>query len=187
MPYAPQKTRVSSSIAVHSRPYWLALLGLLLSLAGIVALGRAATAPPSVPNAMQTQRLEVVNDAGQLLVVARATAQGGRVEVRNADGAILFSVGADPDDSALPDMWQQTRRTIASQGRELTHQRRTLHIVTGQVQQVEQRMQHLHRTPRPTLDLAQQRREVEQQRRELDALARQIDQLRRQVQTLERR
>ena len=187
MPHAPQTTNIVSSFVLPSRPYWLSRLGLVVSLAGMMALGLAATALQSVPQAMQTQRLEVVNDAGQVLVLAHATAQGGRVEVRNAGGDILFSVGVHPDDPALPGRWERTLRTIDTQGRDLTHHRRTLDIFTRQLRQVEQQVQHLTRTLRPTPDLERQRRDMEQQRRELDALERQVNQLRRQVQTLERR
>jgi chromosome segregation ATPase len=174
-------------MVLSSRPGWLSHLGLVASLAGIMALGLAATTPQPAPKAIQTQRLEIVTEAGQVLIVARATAQGGHVEVRNAGGDILFSVGVDPEEPALPGMWKQTLRKIDSQGRDLTHHRRTLDIFTRQLRQVEQQVHHLTQTLRPAPDLERQRRDMEQQRRGLDALERQVNQLRRQVQTLERR
>jgi chromosome segregation ATPase len=160
----------------------------IVTLAAIVALTLAATTPQSpVQKAIQTQRLEVVNDAGQVLFVARATAYGGRLEVNTRRGETLFSIGIDPDDPERPSVWERTRRQVNNHGRDLTRQRRTMETLTRQLQQVERQLQQLQRQLRPTLDLDRQRHDVEQQRRELDALARQVSQLSRQVQTLERR
>ncbi len=162
----------------------------VVSLTGIILLSLAATTPPSLPPTLQTQRLEVVDKAGQVRFVARATAQGGRLEVRNALGEILFSIGADPDDPERPDTWERTLRQINSHDRELTRNRRTLDALAQQLRQVELEIQQLNRTLKATKspeNRKHQRHDLMQQRRALDALARQVSRLDRQVRSLERR
>jgi hypothetical protein len=92
-------------------------------------------------------RLEIVNNAGQVVLRAeahqaggglqlwsdkgtvsltlRATPLGGRLEVLNAAEQAVFSVGQTPT-SELPGHWEQHLRVVEGQRRELTQQQQEL-------------------------------------------------------------
>jgi hypothetical protein len=77
----------------------IALIGLA------VCVGLAATRPPVGLSPVRTQRLEVVNAKGTVGFRVYATDAGGRLEVFNAAGHVIFSAGLDGDAETVGDLW----------------------------------------------------------------------------------
>ena len=185
-----QHTRIrrpsqSNPLARHPRlPTWFRVAAGLALLVGVTL---ADTPTGSAPERLQAQRLEVLNEAGQIVFMVHATKSGGRLEVKNEAGMVVFSAGTDPDDPVRVEVWEQTRPELASLRRDLTRQRQQLHDVTRQLREVERQSQQLQRTLHRRDTGMLHRQDLEQHHRELEALERQVRKLSRQVGTWERR
>jgi chromosome segregation ATPase len=174
----------SCGLAYARRP---ARLVLLIGLAMIVLATLVATASQPAPAVLQAKRLEVVDDAGNVRFAAYTTGKGGRVEVRNDAGEIVFSVGLPEDEQELPGVWERLRLDVEQQHRDMTRQEQALTALTRRVQEVERQQQSVRRADQREQEVDRRLRDLEQQRRTLDMLERQIDQLSREVDRLERR
>ena len=162
-------------------------LMLVSSLILVAVLHVAATPTQPVPTLIQTQQLEVVNPAGVVVFSVRATASGGRIEVRGQTGATIFSAGADPDDPQPLGLWEQSRQEIASQRRDLERQRQDLSSLTRRLQEIERQNQRPNRATSSGNEFDQYRSALARQDRELANLERQISRLSHQIDSLERR
>lgn len=162
-------------------------LMLVSSLILVAVLHVAATPTQPVPTLIQTQQLEVVNPAGVVVFSVRATASGGRIEVRGQTGATIFSAGADPDDPQPLGLWEQSRQEIASQRRDLERQRQDLSSLTRRLQEIERQNQRPNRATSSGNEFDQYRSALARQDREIDNLERDINRLSRQLDSLERR
>jgi hypothetical protein len=160
---------------------------LLIGLAMIVLATLVATASQPAPAVLQTKRLEVVDNAGNVRFAAYTTGKGGRVEVRNDAGEIVFSVGLPEDEQELPGVWERLRLDVEQQHRDMTRQEQALTALTRRVQEVERQQQSVRRADQNEQEVDRRLRDLEQQRRTLDMLERQIYQLSREVDRLERR
>jgi hypothetical protein len=184
---------------------WLCLVLLVVVL---LAAGSTVSAPVAPPEVVRGTRLEIVNDAGQ--VVLRAEAQqaggvlqlwsaqgtlslalrapplGGRLEILNAAEQTVFSVGQTPT-SEVPGHWEQHLRVVEGQRRELTQQQQELANLGRRVSALEQ-LDRAGTTGERQLRTAEDlRRELDQQRRDLDQQRRLIEAVERQLRVLERR
>lgn len=153
----------------------------------IAALTLAAAPTQPVAGRLQVYRLEVVNEDGQSIFVVQSTKQGGRMEVKNNDGAIVFSAGAMPDDAKQAGLWEQTVHEIAALRRDLTRQRQEFQLLTRQFQEGERDNQRLHRLMQRDMPAATQNHDLARHERALDSLERRIQQLDSQVNRLQRR
>jgi hypothetical protein len=182
---------------------------LCLLLLGLILLGIAPTgsAPVALPEVIRGTRLEIVNDAGQVVLRAaaeaggtlqlwndngtlslsmRATPLGGRLEILDAARHTAFSAGQAPSQE-LPAHWEQYMRAVEGQRQELAQQQQELAQLARRLSSLEQLDRSgttLERQLRSTEDV---RRELEQQQRELSQQRRSIDALERQLRFLERR
>lgn len=181
----------------------LLALGLLLFLS--VSLASQPQAPAT--GVLRTQRLEVVDAAGQIFLVAEggkgggaltlqstagthgvrisATTSGGRLEVFDATGQALFSVGLASGD--LGGRWEQTLHTLTRHSQELDRQRHLVDDLKRQLPEFRQKSRPAGGSDSSRLEADQVRRDVEQQQRDLERLTRQVESLARQLQMLERR
>jgi hypothetical protein len=164
-----------------------ARLVLIIGLAMIALATLAATTSQPVPAVLQTKRLEVVDDAGNVRFAAYTTGKGGRVEVRNDAGAIVFSVGLPEDEQELPGVWERLRLDVEQQHRDMARQEQDLNTLIRRVQEVERQQQSVRRADQREQEVDRRLRDLEQQRRTLDMLERQIYQLSREINRLERR
>jgi hypothetical protein len=178
----------------RKRRLWLALgLGLLATV------GVAAQTPPPAPTVIRATRLEVVDEAGQVVFTVSATkegstmlvqnsagrpgvgvyasATGGRLAVLNAEGQEVFSAGARQDMS-LPGLWERQLQALEKQRQEVEQQRQEFLKVSRQLRD--------RPPPGGSVEADPQRRELELQRRDLDQQRRDIDQQRRQLDALDR-
>ena len=189
---------------LERRLWWSHRLLLALGLLLLLSVSLASQPQPSVMTVLRTQRLEVVDTAGQVLLVAEggagggaltlqnaagkrgiytaASMSGGLLEVFDAAGQALFSVGLAS--GGLEGRWEQTLRIVTRHSQELDRQRRLVDDLT-------QKRQALRQPSRPAGDSDLQadrlRRDIDQQQRDLDRLTRQVEALTRQLQMLERR
>jgi hypothetical protein len=189
---------------LERRLRWSHRLLLALCLLLLLSVSLASQPQPSVMPVLRTQRLEVVDAAGQVLLIAEggagggaltlqnaagkrgvytaASMRGGLLEVFDAAGQALFSVGLTA--GGLEGRWEQTLRTVTHHSQELDRQRRLVDDLT-------QKRQALRQPSRSAgdsdLQADQLRRDVDQQQRDLDRLTRQVESLARQLQMLERR
>jgi chromosome segregation ATPase len=160
---------------------------LTIGLVMIAVVTLAATTPQPVPAVLQAKRFEVVDDAGNVRVAAYTTRKGGRVEVRNDAGDIVFSVGLAADAQEVPGVWERLRLDVEQQHRDMARQEQDLNTLTRRLQEVERQQQSLRRADQREQEVDRRLRDLEQQRRTLDMLERQISQLSREVDRLERR
>jgi hypothetical protein len=182
----------------------------VIMLSAIMLLGVrvAAPSPAPPPETIRATRLEIVNEAGQVVwraearqsggtmqlwstagklsVAVHATPLGGYLEIFNGAETALFTVGKTPTQK-LPGPWERQQHAVEQQHRELDRQRQELSQLLRRLDALE----HLDRTAtvlerqgRGGEDL---RRDLEQQRRELDQQRRQLDAVERQLRSLERR
>lgn len=162
-------------------------LVLLLGLAMLAVATLAATPSQPPPAVLQAKRLEVVDDAGNVRFTAYTTRKGGRVEVRNDAGAIVFSIGLAEDEQEVSGVWERLRLDVEQQRRDMARQEQDLNTLTRRVQEVERQQQFLRRADQREQEVDRRLRDLEQQRRTLDMLERQIYQLSREIDRLERR
>jgi hypothetical protein len=160
---------------------------LIIGLVMIAVATLAATTSQPVPAVLQAKRLEVVDDAGNVRFAAYTTKKGGRVEVRNDAGEIVFSVGLPEDEQELPGVWERLRLDVEQQHRDMARQEQDLNALTRRLQEVERQQQSLRRAEQREQEVDRRLRDLEQQRRTLDMLERQIYQLSREIDRLERR
>jgi chromosome segregation ATPase len=160
------------------------LSGGLVMIAGLT-LAAAPTQPAT--ERLQAERLEVVNEDGQIVFVVRGTKQGGRMELKNNDGTIVFSAGAMPDDAKQVGLWEQTVHEVAALRRDLMRQRQELQLLTRQFQEGERENQRLRRLMQRNIPAATQSHDLTRHERELDSLERRLQQLDSKVNRLERR
>jgi uncharacterized coiled-coil protein SlyX len=172
---------------LRRRPYRHCWVVGVVGWALVVGIGIAATTSRSVPAVIQAKRLEVVNEAGQVVFVARVTVDGGRVEVVNDAGLTVFSTGADRAGTEPLGLWEHMRRKVARLRQDVTHQRRQLEALTQQVQAVRRQRQKADAMIDQRREVDQQRRDIAQQRRALDALQRQLQHLSRHLRDVEHR
>lgn len=157
--------------------------GLILA-AGLYLM---ATPGQSVPSIMQAQQVEVVNAEGTVVFSIRATEAGGRLEVRDGVGKMIFSAGVDLEAPQQFGLWEQSRRAIEGQRRDLERQRRDLNHLITRLQAFERQNLKLSRTTRRGHELDQYRNALARQDRKIDNLERQVNRLSRQLNSLERR
>ena len=183
---------------------------LCLALGVVLLLGvsLAAQGPAASSEVMSARRVEIVNDAGQVLWRAEAreaggaiqmwnrdgklsvtlltTPRGGHLEILNSAGQAIFTVGQTPAQD-LPSHWERHVRVVDQQQQKLTQQQQELAQLGRRMSSIE----HLDRSSttleRQVRAVEDMRRDLDQQRRELDQQRRLIDALERQVRTLERR
>jgi len=174
--------RVMVRTARVKQPFRLS--GGLVIIAGLT-LAAAPTQP--VAERLQAHRLEVVNEDGQMVFVVQVTEQGGRMELKNNAGAIVFSAGAMPDDAKQAGLWEQTVHEVAALHRDLTRQRQELQLLVRQFQEAERENQRLRRLMQRNIPAATQSHDLTRHERELDNLERRLQQLDSKVNRLERR
>lgn len=162
-------------------------IGIVSGLILVAGLHLAATPTQSGPTTVRAQQVEVVNTEGTVVFSIRATEAGGRLEVRNRAGEMIFSAGSDPDDPTPVELWEQSRQDLASQRRDLARQRRDLYQLARQVQEIERQTQLPSHTTRRGHELDQYRSALARQDRDIDNLERQVSRLSRQLNSLERR
>jgi hypothetical protein len=153
----------------------------------IAGLTLAAAPTQPVAERRRTERLEVVNEAGRIVFVVRGTEQGGRMEVKDNAGAIVFSAGAMPDDAKQAGLWEQTVHEVAALRRDLTHQRQEFQLLARQFQEGERENQRLRRLLQRDIPAATQSQDLARHERVLDSLERRIQQLDSKINRLERR
>ena len=198
----PHATSMPQQLLVYR---WL---GLALLVIVLLAAGSTVSAPVAPPEVVRGTRLEIVNDAGQVVLRAearpsggalqlwnaqgtlslalRTTSLGGRLEVLNAAEQTVFSVG-QTSASELPGHWEQHLRVVEGQSRELAQQQQELANLGRRMSALEQ-LDRSGTTGERQLRTAEDlRRELDQQRRELDQQRRLIEAVERQLRTLERR
>ena len=189
---------------LERRLRWSHRLLLALGLLLLLSVSLASQPQPSIMPVLRTQRLEVVDAAGQVLLIAEgragggaltlqnaagkrgvhtaASTSGGLLEVFDAAGQALFSVGLNS--GGLEGRWEQTLHTLTRHSQELDRQRRLVDDLT-------QKRQAFRQPSRPAgdsdLPADRLRRDVDQQQRDLDRLEHQVETLARQLQMLERR
>jgi len=163
------------------------LFRLSCGLVCIAGLTLAAAPTQPVEERLQTKRLEVVNEEGQVVFVVQSTARGGRLEVKNNDGAIVFSAGPLPDDATQVGLWEQTIHEFAALRRDLTRHRQEFQLMTKQFHEGERENQRLRRTMQRNLSAATQNPDLARHERALNTLERRIQQLDSKVNRLERR
>jgi hypothetical protein len=120
----------------RERRVWLGI-----GLGVLVTVGIAAQTPPPAPTAIRATRLEVVDEAGQVvftvsaarggstLLVQNSAGQpgvgvyasetGGRLAVLNAEGQEVFSAGVRQD-TGLAGLWERNCKPSRSNGERLT-------------------------------------------------------------------
>ena len=192
---------------LERRLRWSHRLLLALGLLLLLSVSLASQPQSPVTGVLRTQRLEVVDADGQVLLVAEggkgggaltlqstagkrgvralATTSGGRLEVFDAAGQVLFSVGLAA--GKLEGRWEQTLHTLTRHSQELDRQRRLVDDLTRQLPDLRQKSRAGGGSDSPRLEADQVRRDVDQQQRALDRLERQVESLARQLQALERR
>jgi hypothetical protein len=195
-----------TSLQQRLRVYrWLccALLSVIL-----VGIGPTVPAPVALPEVIRGTRLELVNNAGQVVLRAdagdaggvlqlwsdkgtlhlamRATPLGGRLEILDAAAHQVFSVGLAPAQE-LPGQWEQSARAVETQGRELTRQQQQLTQLARRMSALEQLDRSGTSVERQLQSTEDLRRDLDQQRRELDQQRRLIDAVERQLRILDRR
>jgi uncharacterized coiled-coil protein SlyX len=169
---------------VCRRYFHLILVTGLILVAG---LHLAATPTRPVPTMIQAQQFKVVNAKGAVVFSVRATEAGGRIEVRDGTGVVIFSAGVDPDHPQRFGLWEQSRNEIASQRRDLERQRRDLYNLTRRLQEIERQNQLSSGAARGGNEFDQYRSALARQDRAIDSLERQINRLSHKVDSLERR
>jgi hypothetical protein len=160
---------------------------LALGLVLVLGISLGAVTIPSVADVLQVRRFEVVDEAGKVVVVAYATAVGGRLEVVSNIGRQVFSAGSVQGAKEPVGLWEQTLQTIDRQGRELDQQRRRLEDLDRQLRNLPQARQSTGSLETQGLEFARLRQDVEQHRRALDMIDRQLQSLTFQLRSLERR
>jgi len=172
---------------LERRVRWYQRLTLALGLGLLLGVSLAARTAPSVSEVFQVRRLEVVDEAGKVGFTAYATAVGGRIEVLNNAGRLVFSAGTVQGGKEPVGLWEQTLQTIDRQGRELDQQHRRLDDLGRQLQNLAQARQAAGDHAPQSYDMTQLRFDVEQQRRAIEAVDRQLQSLTYQLRSLERR
>ena len=89
--------------ALRSKTRTARVLGVLSAATLVLGLGAMASPDPSAGTApepqasrvIQTKRLEIVDDAGRVALVATANAQGGRLDLWNASCANIARLGSN--------------------------------------------------------------------------------------------
>lgn len=162
-------------------------IGILGALTLAAGLHLAATPSQSVTSPLRAQQVEVVNEEGTVVFSIRATEAGGYLEVRDGQGATIFSVGLLPDTPQQVGQWEQSRREIANQRRNLERQQRDLNHLTTRLQVLERQNLKLSRTAGRGHEIDQYRHTLARQDREIENLEQRVSQLSRQLNSLERR
>jgi hypothetical protein len=174
----------------------------------VLGVSLAAQGPAVSSEVMSARRVEIVNDAGQVLWRAEARETGGAIQMWNRDGKLSVAILTTPRgghleifDSAgqaiftvgqvqaqdLPSHWERQVRVVDQQQRKLTQQQQELSQLGRRISSIEQLDRSNTTLERHVRAAEDMRRELDQQRRELDQQRRLIDALERQVRTLERR
>ena len=172
---------------LERRVYWYQRLMFALGLGLVLGVSLAARTIPSGGDVLQTRRLDVLDEAGNVGFTAYATAVGGRIEVFNNTGRQVFSAGAVQGGQEPAGLWDRTLQSIDRQGREVDQQRRMLEDVGRQLRNLPPLRQGAGDSESQHRDMAQLRFDVEQQRRALENVDRQLQSLSYQVRSLERR
>jgi hypothetical protein len=162
-------------------------LTLALGLVLVIGISLGAVPMPSVADVLQARRVEVVDEAGRVVVAAYATAVGGRLEVVSNTGRHVFAAGSVQGAPEPVGLWEQTLQTIERQGRELDKQRHTLEDLGRQFRNLPQARQTTGGLESQSTEFARLRQDVDQQRRALDIIDRQLQSLSYQLRSLERR
>jgi hypothetical protein len=179
---------ISARLTVlERRVRWYQRLTLALGLALVLGVSLAARSVPSVADALQARRLEVVDEAGKVGFTAYATAVGGRIEIVNHTGQQVFSAGAVQGAKEPVGLWEQTLQNIDRQRRDLDQQRRMLEDLGRQLRALPQSRRATGSMEPQNQDLARLRQDVEQQRLALNNVDRQLQSLASQLRYLERR
>lgn len=173
--------------ALEHRIRWYQRLTLALGLTLVLGVSLAARTVPSGSDVLQTRRLEVVDETGKVGVTAYATAAGGRFEVLNNAGRLVFSAGSVLGGYEPVGLWEQTLQTLERRKREQEQQRHQLDDLERQLQRLLPGRQTAGERAWSSHDLTQLRFEVEQQRRAINAVDRQLQSLTQQLRSLERR
>jgi hypothetical protein len=176
-------------------------LCLAVGIVLLLGVSLAAQGPATSSEVVTARRVDIVNDAGQVVWRAEAREAGGTVQMWNRDGKLSFTMLATPlgghleilnsagqtvfsigkaQTQNIPTHWERHMRIVDQQQQELVQLGRRM----SAIEQLDRSGSNLERHVRATEDM---RRELDQQRRELDQQRRLIDALERQVRSLERR
>jgi flagellar biosynthesis chaperone FliJ len=109
------------------------------------------------------------------------------MEVKNNDGAIVFSAGAIPNDAKQAGSWELTVQEFAALRRDLTRHYQELQLLTRQFQEGERENQRLRRLMQRDIPAATQSHDLVRHERLLDSLERRVQQLDSKINRLERR
>src|SRR5919198_4886417 len=139
-------------------------LTLALGLVLVIGISLGAVTMPSVADVLQARRVEVVDEAGRVVVAAYATTVGGRLEVVSNTGRQVFSAGSVQGAKEPVGLWEQTLQTIDRQGRELDQQRRMLEDAGRQSRNTPQARQTTGGLESQSQEFARLRQDVDQQR-----------------------
>jgi predicted RNase H-like nuclease (RuvC/YqgF family) len=109
------------------------------------------------------------------------------MEVKNNEGAIVFSAGTVSHDAQQAGLWEQTVYEFAALRRDLTRQRQEFQMLTRQFQEGERDNQRLRHLMQRNIPAATQSHDLLRHERALDSLERRMQQLDSKVNRLERR
>ncbi len=179
-------------------------LGLMVIASACIAARNVSSKPMTI----RATRLDIVNEAGQVVLSvgfdtqggtlrlrshdgklhfgAYATTKGGRLEVLTQEGYELFSTGLHGD-PARQGLWERHRHHLDQNRQETNRLSQDFHTLRSQ-------LQALAHQNRVGVAVVQQQREIDrleheinQQRRELDSQRHRLEGLERHFRTIERR
>jgi hypothetical protein len=190
----------------HVRLYHRLAVGFgLIVIAAACLAARYAT---SQPMTIRTTRLDIVNEAGQVVLSAAsdmdggtlrlwsgdgklrlgayATSKGGRLEILNQEGYERFAVGT-PGVTDLQGLWERHQHHVEQNTQDINRLNQELHSMESQLRVLAQ-------PNRPDISSAQQQRDIDrlqtelnQQRHALDQQRSRLDRLDQQLRRIDRR
>lgn len=165
----------------------------------IAAACMAARHVASKPMTLRATRLEIVNEAGQVVLRAGfdtdggtlrlwthdgklrlgayATSKGGRLEVLNGEGYELFSAGAHSA-TGRQGLWERHQHRFDQNTQETNRLNQEIHTIESQIGALEQ-------PNRPDISGAQQQRNIDRLQAELNLQRSALDQLRSRLERLD--
>lgn len=178
---------------------------------GLIVIAAACIAARNVdskPTTIRATRLEIINEAGQVVLRAGfdtdggtlrlwthdgklrfgayATSKGGRLEVLNREGHERFSAGPRRE-TDLQGLWERHRQRFAQNAQETNR-------LTQAMYTVESQLRALAQPNRADISVAQQQRDIDrlqvalsQQRSRLDQQRSRLDRLDQQIRSIDRR